>query len=194
MESSEIVRRLIVLICIFNPVSLLAMSARETRVHYHVNHSKIISLAICGALSITILLYVLSAVASFLLLKGQSLTLAGGAVLMVFVAQDFQKRTANGASKESEMSERPDRSRLVSAATIPSIVAVSFLISDTQGSPSIYLYVVFAAVSLFYFTLLGIVHYRRGGDARPELITLRKIPSGIVLIVAIDMILISLWP
>lgn len=194
MESSEIVRSLIVLTCIFNPLLLLAVSSRGTRVQYHANLSTIFSMALCGALLIAITLFTLSVTISFLLLEGQSLTLTGGAVLIVFAARDFQRRSTSVASKKRQPSERPDRSHLFNVATIPSIAAVSFVISETHGSPAIYYYALLAAISSVYFALLGSIFYKRGGGIRPEFAALRRIPSGIVLIVAIDMILISLWP
>lgn len=92
------------------------------------------------------------------------------------------------------MSECPFRVCLNNVTTIPSIAAVFFLISDTSGSPDKLPYVVLAAVSAGYFMFLGRI-YRKGGSAvRPEIIAFRRVPSGIVLIVAIDMILLSIWP
>lgn len=194
MESSEIVRSLIVLTCIFNPLPLLAASSREAQAQYHANRSKIFSMALCGALLIVIALYFLSVTISFLLLEGPSVTFTCGAILIVFAARDFQRRSANFASKNRQPSERPDRSHLFDVATIPSIAAISFVISETHGSPAIYFYALLAVISSGYFALLGSIFYRRGGGIRPEFASLRRIPSSIVLIVAIDMILISLWP
>ena len=194
MDWSAIVRSFIVLVCIFNPISLIAISCKGAPVQHHAKRSTIISSALCVALLLVSILYLLSVAFSWLSLAEASLTLTGGAILLASAVHDFQGRSSIYPSKERGMSECPFRVCLNNVTTIPSIAAVFFLISDTSGSPDKLPYVVLAAVSAGYFMFLGRI-YRKGGSAvRPEIIAFRRVPSGIVLIVAIDMILLSIWP
>ena len=194
VDWSAIVRSFIVLVCIFNPLSLIAISSEGAPAQNRAKRSTIVSSALCAALFLVSILNFLSVVFSVLSLAEASLRLAGGAILLASAVHDFQGSSSIYPSNERGTSECPVSGCLHSVTTIPSIASVFFLISDTNGSPDKLSYVMLAAVSAGYFMFLGRICRKGGSAVRPEIIAFRRVPSGIVLIVAIDMILLSIWP
>ena len=194
MDWSAAVRSFIVLICVFNPLSVLAILPEVSAEKIAPSRIHIFSLALCTALLLTFILFGVSLVYDLLGFEGRPIEITGGAILLVTALLEFQRKSFLFGWKAENPEGHSEKAAWLSLATVPSIAAVSFLIPDTNGSPTRGTYFLLAAVAATYYTLLGSTFKRHNSTARPHFRWLSKIPSGIVLIVAIDIILMSIWP
>jgi small neutral amino acid transporter SnatA (MarC family) len=146
------------------------------------------------ALLLTFILFGVSLVYDLLGFEGRPIEIAGGAILLLTALLEFQRKPLLFGWKAEDPERHSEKAAWLSLATVPSIAAVSFLIADTKGSPTQGTYFLLAAVAAAYYTLLGSNLKWQSSTARPHFRWLSKIPSGIVLIVALDIMLISIWP
>lgn len=194
MDWSAAVRSFIVLICVFNPLSVLAILPKVSASQVTQSRVQIFSLALCTALFLTLILFGVSLVYAQLGFEGRPIEITGGVILLVTALLEFQRKSLLLGAKAEDTEGHSGKAAWLSLATIPSVAAVSFLIADTNGSPTHGTYFLLAAVAAAYYTLLGSTLKRQNSTARPHFRWLSKIPSGIVIIVAIDIILMSIWP
>lgn len=194
MDWSAVVRSFIVLICVFNPLSVLAILPKISAVKKPSSRVHIFSLSLCTALLLTLILFGVSLVYDLLGFEGRAIEITGGAILLVTALLEFQRKPLLIGWKAEDPEGHSEKAAWLSLATVPGIAAVSFLIADTNGSPTQDTYFLLAAVASAYYTLLVSNFKWQSSTARSHFRWLRKIPSGIVLIVAIDIILMSIWP
>ena len=191
MDWSAAVRSFIVLICVFNPLSVLAILPKVSAVKISPSRVHIFSLALCAALLLTLILFGVSLVYDLLGFEGRPVEITGGAILLVTALLEFQRKPLLYGWKAENPEGHSEKAAWLSLATVPSIAAVSFLMADTNGSPTQGTYFLLAAVAAAHYTLLVSNFEWKSSTARPHFRWLSKIPSGIVLIVAIDIILMS---
>lgn len=185
------IRTSIVLICVFNPFSVFSFSSKKAAVQFRSGHSAIILSALCTAFTVVFALYVLSVFFSAIDLKEMTIGLSGGVILLVSASLNLTMQWPINLSKSRCITKHTTEMTATKMTIIPGIAALSFILSDTNGSPSLFPYVILVILSVGYYVLLGI-KLRRGRTVPQYFVALSQVPRVLVVIVAVDLMVHSL--